>query len=96
MAEKKPRYWIANHHFVNITRRKLSTFEERNPRMFECGRSAHDTYEAARERVIAESLETLEKAVRDVQRAEKALKRALALKPPPEPEMIRKMDAGPP
>ena len=76
MAEK---VWIASKYTNRVVHRKLKSFEERNPKMFEIGSSAHATREEAMDAMVGYRKQTLEKAKKELARAERAFAKALCM-----------------
>jgi len=82
MSRAKPKFFIANRHTNRIGHRKLSRFEEDNPRMFEISHSAHETWEAAHAWLIDQRISDLVRAKKRLALIERQLGRAKLMKKP--------------
>jgi len=82
MSTAKPKLHIANKYTNFISYRKLSSFEIRNPHLFELSRSAHETWEAAHAWLLEQCRIDVEQRKKKLHAAERRLSRAEAMKKP--------------
>ncbi|CAB3712924.1 hypothetical protein CEY09_30430 [Achromobacter marplatensis] len=85
MSAAKPKYFVASFHTCHISYRKLSAFEDRNPRMFALSNAAFQTWEEAHQFVVQKRKESVGRARKELRSAEKQLARALVMKKPEAP-----------
>ncbi len=78
MAEK---FFITRRGLNTISHRALNGYEKRAPDFYMVSRTAHATWEEAHARILADRLEDVQKARRQLKNAEAAQQRALAMKP---------------
>lgn len=82
MTARNPKVYVANRHSNRISHRALTTYERRNPRMFDLSHSMHDTWAGAHASLVEARQKSLDRARKDVKIAERALAKALAMKEP--------------
>lgn len=82
MSAKKPKFYISSTYTCRIGYRKLTSFEERNPRCFSIAHAAHDTWEAAHAAMVEHRKAEVKKAKAALVSAEKQLKRVMEMERP--------------
>lgn len=82
MSAAKPKYFVASFYTCHISYRKLTAFEDRNPRMFALRNAAFQSWEEAHQFVLKQRKESVSRAGKALKSAEKQLARALAMKKP--------------
>lgn len=76
MAEK---VWIASKHWNKVSYRALQPHELRNPHIYLCSLSVHDTREEAMAALVGYRRAALAKAKKELASAERALAKALQM-----------------
>lgn len=82
MSRAKPKFYIASKYTNHIAYRKLSAFEDRNPKMFELSNKAFETWEDAHAWVFGNRVDAVKVAKRALASAERQLAKAMTMKNP--------------
>lgn len=79
----RPKFWVIRKRMYNsIGHRALTSFEVRNPHLFEISRAAFDTWPEAHAELLRLRTEDAAKAKRDLRNAERSLARVKAMQMP--------------
>lgn len=80
MSELNPKLFVANRRSNRIAHRVLSTYERRNPTMFELCHSAHETWTDAHAALVNARRVEVSKAEKALASAKRALQKAMTMK----------------
>lgn len=79
MSKAKPKLFVVNRGSNRISQRSLSTFEQRNPMMFELRHSVHNTWAEAHSVLVAARCAAVRKAEKELAGAKRALQKAMTM-----------------
>lgn len=79
MSKSAAKLFIANRSSNRIAHRALTTYERRNPTMFELCHSAHETWAEAHSALMAARCAAVCKAEKELASAKRALQKAMTM-----------------
>lgn len=85
MSAQKPKFFIANRHTNHISHRKLSGFEEKNPRMFGLSHAAFQYWDDAHAWLLSVCAEQVKSAEKDLAARRRRLVKAEKMSKPVTP-----------
>ncbi|WP_186211286.1 hypothetical protein [Burkholderia gladioli] len=82
MSAPKPKFFIASKYSNRIGCRKLTPFEERNPRFFAMSHAAFETWDEAYAWILETRKNSVDEARKKLKSAESKLEKAKSMKKP--------------
>lgn len=79
MSKSAPKLFVVNRSSNRIAHRALTTFERRNPAIFELCHSVHGTWAEAHAALVAARCAAVRKAEKELASAKRALQKAMAM-----------------